>query len=477
MSATRFAEIVLTDLAWGILAYFALVNSWYAVLLAAAARDLRGYAHRIRGAERWRLLGSTATPRISILAPAFNEEASVQESVRGLLAIAYPNLEVVIVNDGSRDATLEILMREFELLSVQAAAGATIETQPVRQVYRSRTHGNLIVVDKQNGGKADAMNAALNIASGTLVCAVDVDTLIEGDALQRVVQPFIEHDDTLAAGGTVRVANGCDIQHGRVVLVRAQRNALAGIQAVEYLRAFLFGRLGWNRLGGNLIISGAFGLFRRDAVVAVGGWLAETVGEDMELVLRLRRRAYESDTSQRITFVPDPVAWTEVPEARGVLARQRVRWHRGLADTLWRHRRVLFNPHYGAMGLVTYPYFLFVELLAPVVELTGLLATVVGFCLGLLDLRFAILFFLVAYGYGVVLTLASLLLEELSFRRYTTISDRLLLVWWALIENLGYRQRTVVWRIRGLVNFLRGNKEWGAMERRGLSRPAAARQP
>ena len=243
------------------------------------------------------------------------------------------------------------------------------------------------------------------------------------------------------------------------------------MQTVEYLRAFLFGRLGWNHLGGNLIISGAFGLFQRNAVIAVGGYATDTVGEDMELVVRLRRRAYDQRTPHRIAFVPDPVAWTEAPESARVLGRQRDRWHRGLADVLWRHRRVFLNARYGAMGLVVFPHLVLVELIAPLVELAGLAATAVGLVFHLVDVRFAILFFLAAYGYGTLLTLFALLLEEMSFRRYTTLRDRLLLIFWALAENAGYRQRTVVWRVRGLVNFLRGEKGWGSMERRGFARP------
>jgi cellulose synthase/poly-beta-1,6-N-acetylglucosamine synthase-like glycosyltransferase len=379
----------------------------------------------------------------------------------------------VVINDGSKDATLDVLKREFELVAVQTAIEPAVATKPVRQVLRSRTHRNLVVVDKENGGKADALNVGLNVSGGTLVCAIDADTLIEADALQRMVQPFLEHSETIAAGGTVRVANGGDIRNGRVVTVRAPRTFLAGIQAVEYLRAYLFGRLGWNKLGGNLIISGAFGLFRRDAMIAAGGYAPDTVGEDMEIVVRLRRRAYEQKRPHRVAFVPDPVAWTEVPESARVLARQRDRWHRGLADVLWRHRVMLFNPRYGSVAFIGYPYFVFVELLAPVLEAVGLVGTAIGLFLGVVNVPFAILFFFLAYGYGAVLTLATLLLEEVSFRRYSTMRDRLLLVFWALIENFGYRQRTVVWRVRGIWKYLRGRKDWGAMERRGLVKPAA----
>jgi cellulose synthase/poly-beta-1,6-N-acetylglucosamine synthase-like glycosyltransferase len=242
---------------------------------------------------------------------------------------------------------------------------------------------------------------------------------------------------------------------------------------VEYLRGFLLGRLGWNRLGGNIIISGAFGLFRRESVVSAGGYLHDTVGEDMELVLRLKRLSYEQSDPGKIAFVPDSVAWTEVPESERVLGRQRDRWHRGLADVLWRHRRMLFNPRYGVTGLVVFPYYVFVELFSPVVEAAGLITIVIGLFFAIIDWNFAALFFLTAYGLGTAMTAFTLILEEGSFRRYETFRDRALLFWWAMLENLGYRQMTVYWRLRGLWKFVLGRKEWGAMERKGFQKPVS----
>jgi cellulose synthase/poly-beta-1,6-N-acetylglucosamine synthase-like glycosyltransferase len=278
----------------------------------------------------------------------------------------------------------------------------------------------------------------------------------------------------LAAGGTIRIVNNSEVRNGRVVRPQVSRRPLVGLQMVEYLRAFLFGRLGWNRLGGNLIISGAFGLFRREAMIAAGGYAHDTVGEDMELVLRLRMQGYDQKGPHRVDFIPDPVAWTEAPESLRVLGRQRDRWHRGLADAMWRHRHLLWNPRYGAMGLVVYPYFFWAELLAPLVESLGLVGLVAGLTIGALNVPFAVLFFLVAYGLGMVPTVFTLVLEELSFHRYEGLRDRLLLLGWALLENFGYRQLTVFWRLRGLVKFLRGRTEWGAMERRGFHQASVA---
>ncbi|HEX8391273.1 MAG TPA: glycosyltransferase [Longimicrobium sp.] len=472
MTLHEIASLVLVRLEWVILCYFILVNGWYVLLLVSAGYEMREYVLLARGRARWRLMGSRVAPSISMLAPAYNEAATISESVRGLLALYYPNLEVVVVNDGSKDATMDVLQDTFDLAPIHPIYQKRIPSQEVIGLYRSRLHPNLVVVDKRNGGKADALNAGLNLTTSELVCAIDADTLIEPDSLQRMVRPFLERRDVVAAGGTIRIANGSTVESGRVSHARAPRRLLPGCQVVEYLRAFLFGRLGWNRLGGNLIISGAFGLFNRRAMLEAGGYEHATVGEDMELALRLRRIGYERNGPHQIAFVPDPVAWTEAPETAAVLGRQRDRWHRGLSDVLWRHRGVMFNPRYGAMGLVVFPYFVFVELLAPLVEAVGLLGLVAGLTLGAINLPFAILFFLAAYGLGAVLTVMTLVMEEASFHRYEGFRDRMLLVLWAMLENLGYRQLTVWWRLRGIWKYLRGSKSWGSMERRGFGTPA-----
>jgi cellulose synthase/poly-beta-1,6-N-acetylglucosamine synthase-like glycosyltransferase len=470
------ASLILVRLEWISLAYLLFVNSFYAVLLLSASWAMLWHAPQVREENLWRVLGSKVAPRISMLAPAYNEAATIGESVRALLALYYPNLEVVVVNDGSQDRTFAVLQEQFNLVPVHPIYRRQIDTKPVRGLYRSRRHPNLLVIDKDNGGKADALNTGLQLATGELVCAMDADTLIEPDALLRMIRPFLLRRDVLAAGGIIRVVNNSMGQSGRVVVPHAPRRALVGFQVVEYLRAFLFGRLGWNLLGGNLIISGAFGLFRREAVIAANGYAHDTVGEDMELVLRLRRYGYEQNGPHQVAFIPDPVAWTEVPESLRVLGRQRDRWHRGLADALWRHRRLFLNPRYGAMGLVGYPYFVLVELIAPVVEALGLCGALVGLLLGTFNGSFALLFFLCAYGYGLVLTAYTLVLEEMNFHRYEGKRDRLWLLLWALLENFGYRQLTVVWRLRGFYKFWRGRMEWGVMERRGFAHAESAAQ-
>lgn len=451
------------------LAFFVLANVVQTVLLGAAALEQRRHVLAMRAADHARLAGSPMAPAISILAPAYNEAATVEESVRALLTLAYPRLEVIVVNDGSTDETLEVLSERFDLVAIHPIFRRTVDTQPVRGLYRSSVHPELVVVDKANGGKADALNAALNVATAELVCAIDADTLIEPDALLRIVRPFLDDDRTVASGGTIRVANGSNVRAGRVVDARVARRWLAGIQTVEYLRAFLFGRLGWNRLGGNLIISGAFGLFRRDLVLAGGGYLHDTVGEDMELVTRVRRRAREAGMPDRVVFVPDPVAWTEVPEQLRTLGRQRDRWQRGLADVLWRHRDLVGSRRYGALGLVVMPYFVLVELLGPLFELLAIAGVLGALAAGTVPLAFGGAFLVLSYGWALLLSLTAVLMEQIGYARYRGAGARLLLAGWALLEHVGYRQLALLWRLRGMWRFVRRRTDWGTMTRRGFT--------
>ncbi|GAA2106908.1 glycosyltransferase [Microlunatus panaciterrae] len=455
-------------LAWLFVAYFVFANGFQTLLLSCAWVEMVRHRRAIWAARGQRLLTSSATPRVSVLAPAYNEAATVAASVRSLLTLSYPNLEVVVINDGSSDATLALLQEEFDLQAVHPAFGGKISTQPVLGLYRSRRHRSLVVVDKVNGGKADSLNAGLNVASGSLICAIDADTLIEPDAFLRLVRPFIADEDTVAAGATIHVVNGSVVSNGRVVQHRAARKILPGIQTMEYLRSFLFGRLGWNRLGGNLIISGAFGMFRRDAVLGTGGYRHDTVGEDMELVVRLRRRGLETSGPAKVVFVPDPIAWTEVPESARTLGRQRDRWQRGLADVMWRHRGMIGNPRYGRLGLVAAPYFLVVELFGPVLQVVGVAGLVLSMFLGALNWQFAALFLLLSYGWGVVLTGSALVMHQWSSEEPFETRDLPRLLAFCLAENLGYRQLNVLWQIKGMWRYLRGRKDWGTMVRVGF---------
>jgi cellulose synthase/poly-beta-1,6-N-acetylglucosamine synthase-like glycosyltransferase len=344
----------------------------------------------------------------------------------------------------------------------------------VRQTYRSRRYPHLWVIDKENGGKADALNAGLNHARTPLFCAIDADSILEREALARVVRPFLEDATTVAVGGTIRIANGCVVESGLVSRVGLPRNLLAKLQVMEYLRAFLGGRVGWDAIDATLIISGAFGLFRRSVVVAAGGFDPATVGEDMELVVRLHRHCLDHRIPYRIRFVADPVAWTECPESLRVLGRQRERWQRGLTETLLRHRAMLLRPRYGRIGMVAMPYYFFLEMLGPLIELLGYLVFVAAIAAGVASPGYVAAFLLLAFAMGIALSLAAIGLEELTFRRYPRGRHLVILLGLAVLEAFGFRQLSTYWRARGLFAVLRKKQGWGEMTRRGFS-PAASR--
>ena len=445
------SEFILT-VNYFVLGYFLAINGVYLVLYLISFAEIADYVRREVFSGFSELFTSNYAPSVSVVVPAYNEEATIAESVRSFLALHYPLHEVVVVNDGSKDRTLEVLTEEFDLYESDQPVRLQLETAPLRGVYTAASE-RLIVVDKENGGKSDALNAGI---------------ILEEDALLRVARPMIESSEVAAVGGIVRVANGCEFEKGRIVTVKTPRKSLPNFQIVEYLRAFITTRTAWSKLNCLLIISGAFGMFRRSDLIASGGYAHETVGEDMELTTRMHRTLRENNRRYRISFVPDPIAWTEVPDTLRVLRRQRDRWHRGLLDTLLRNRKMLFNPRYGTVGLIGMPYFFLFEFLGPVVELLGYLVFAAGLLLGVLNHEFALAFFAAAVGLGVFLSVAAVLLEELRLERYSRWRDLAKLTVYGILENFGYRQLNTVWRAMAILSFLRKNTDWGTMERKGF---------
>ena len=455
-----------------ILVYFFAINTQYLVLmLVGFFRTWKAIKVWHWGDLRW-LMQSPLTPPISIIAPAYNEEANIVQSVRSLLMLHYPQFEVVVVNDGSTDGTLQLLIKEFGLRAVARCFDVTVPCRPIRAVYESREYPALVVVDKENGGcKADAMNAGLNVALYPLFCAIDADSVLEEEALLRIVRPFVEEPGlTVASGGVIRIANGSEIRAGRMVRVELPRAPVPLVQIVEYLRAFFFGRMGWEAWNGLLIISGAFGVFDKHAVLRVGGYAQDTQGEDIELVVRLHRRLRDDGTPYRIRFAPDAICWTEAPTTLRALRSQRNRWQRGLIDTLWRHRVMLGRPRYGIIGLVSMPCFLLFEMLGPLVELTGYFMVPICFLLGLVDLRFFAAFLGVMVLYSALTGITAVLLEDVTFRRHPHLWHLIVLTLAGLFENVGYRQINTWWRTVAFWDYWRGNQTWGDMERRGVGR-------
>jgi cellulose synthase/poly-beta-1,6-N-acetylglucosamine synthase-like glycosyltransferase len=452
-----------------VLAYFVVLNAAYFAMSLMAFRALRRYSARLKSVDIQDFLASAGAPPVTLIVPAYNEEETVVDVVRALLTLNYPEYEIIVVNDGSEDSTVDRLKSAFDMGRAARMQVAEFETEPVRDVLRSRWHPNLWMIDKENGGKADALNSGLAYCQTPLLCVMDADTLLERDALFRIVRPFLEDQRTVAAGGVVRVVNGCVVESGQVVDVRLPKSLLARMQVLEYLRAFLAGRMGWDALNATLIISGAFGVFRRSVAVDVGGFRTDLVGEDVELVVRMHRHCRDLGTPYRIGFIPDPVAWTQAPETFVGLGRQRDRWQRGLSEAVTLHREMMFDPAYGRIGMIAMPHFFFLEMWGPVIEVIGYLAFALTLALGLASVPYVLAFFMVAIVLGVVLSVAAVGLEEITFRRYPRFRDLLSLFMLAIIENLGYRQIVTFWRVKGMVSFFATKQSWGTAVRKGFS--------
>jgi cellulose synthase/poly-beta-1,6-N-acetylglucosamine synthase-like glycosyltransferase len=459
---------LLTDfVTWFVLGYFFLLNGGYLTLNMLSLRTL----HR-KGQEA--LLDdlpraySGLEPPVSILVPAYNEEATIAASVRSMLQLTYAEYEVVVINDGSKDGTLDVLIREFGLLPFPEAYRRQIPTKDIRAIYRSTKYTNVRVIDKVNGGKADSLNAGINAARYPLFCGVDADSILQRDSLERVVEPFLRDPTVVATGGTIRVANGCEVSGGFLTKVGLPRNPWALFQVVEYLRAFLFGRLGWSSVNGMLIISGAFGVFRKETVVMAGGYRPDTIGEDMELIVRMHRLLRAKRQPYRVEFVPDPVCWTEAPEDFKTLKNQRIRWQRGLAESLNANWGLMFSRNGGVPGWLAFPFMLLFEWLGPLVEVGGYIFMIWSFLVGGISWQAFATFMFVAIGMGVLLSASGLLLEEMSFHIYPRGKQLLALGCIVLIENFGYRQLNTLWRLTGLWRWLMQTEStWGTMTRKG----------
>ncbi|OLF07299.1 glycosyltransferase family 2 protein [Actinophytocola xanthii] len=456
-----------------LIGYFLLINSSYLLLVLLAAVSLVGHMRRTRHRGAAESLRGRLAPGVSVIMPAYNEAAGIVAAVQAMLALRYPRHEVVVVDDGSTDDTFGRLAAAFDLVELDRVLPAEVPvTAPVHAVAVPRDgRTRLVVVRKENSGKTEAVNAGINASAEPLVAVVDADSLLDPDALLTVAKPFTD-DPTrvVATGGVIRPANGCTVVAGRVVRIGMPARWLARIQVAEYLRAFLLGRAGWSRLGAVVLISGAFGLFRRDVLVEVGGMRAGTLGEDFDLVVRMHKHLRDQRRDYRIVFVAEPIAWTEVPSTAAVLRRQRRRWHRGLWETLWTYRGMVGRRRYGRVGTVALPWYWLFELLAPVLELGGLVLVTAGLAVGAVGPGYVGLFLAVAYGYAIVLSLAVLVIEELSFHKYPRWQDLAVLLAAAVLENVGYRQITAWWRLEGAWQAVtRRTPVWGAMARQGFT--------
>lgn len=463
----------------GILVYSVVLLGFYLFIAVYSTGETKRYLLKSSFTDYSILASSAHTPSLSILAPAYNEGATVIENVRSLLSIYYNNFEVIIINDGSKDDSLQKLIDEYQLEKQPYFFEPHLSTKAVRGIYKSKNpvYSKLVVVDKENGGKADALNVGINIAANQYIVCIDVDCILEQDAMLKLTRPFLEQTEkrVIATGGVVRIANSCVVQDGKITQVNLPRQFLPRMQTLEYIRAFLLGRMAWSRLDGLLLISGAFGAFDREIAIKAGGYDHGTVGEDMELVVRMRRYMEERKQPYTVAYIPDPLCWTEAPGSFKILGRQRNRWTRGTIETLKIHRVMFFNPRYGVLGLLSYPYWFFFEFLAPIIEFTGFILFVLFALLGLLDWSFFLALFVCVYSFALLYSVFAILMEVLTYNQYKKRKEIIQLVLTALVEPFVFHPFVVWAAIRGNIDLIRKKKSWGEMSRQGFATQPATK--
>jgi cellulose synthase/poly-beta-1,6-N-acetylglucosamine synthase-like glycosyltransferase len=445
--------------------YFIWLNGTYTIFTLLSLKEIRKYFFTLTYHNVKTILSSVFYRPLSIIVPAYNEESTIVANLKSLMSLKYPQYEVILVNDGSTDKTMEKLIAEFKLIEMKKPLRLVIKHKPIRRVLISLDHTNLTVIDKDNGGKTDALNAGINASNYPLFCSIDADSLLEQEGLLRAARLFAEDKKVIATGGIVRVLNGSTLEDGIITEAKAPKKAVECFQAVEYTRGFLSGRTAWSLLGNLLIISGAFALFRKDVVQAVGGY-RDTVGEDMDLVVRLHKHSREKKLPYRILFVPDPVCYTQAPSDLRSLLKQRNRWHRGLIDSLLFSKKMFFRPKFGSIGIFGFPYFLFIEALGPIVEFLGYTLFILFLILGLISWEFALLFFAIAILWGMWINIGSVLLDNILYKRYGSLRDILKLCLFGFFELLGYRQLITLERLVATFGFKR--KEWGQPKRQKI---------
>lgn len=453
-----------------ILFYFFALNTIYLSLLLASYYQIRQQlflTNSIR--NRQQLMRPDFTPGVTILIPAYNEAKTIVKNIYSLLMLNYPQLQIIVINDGSTDRTMHVLGEAFTLRSAQLKAEGQLPSARIRKTYTVAHKPQLLIIDKENSGKADSLNCGLNYTTNPYFCCFDADIILPPEALLKLLRPFLENpEEVIAVGGIVKIANDCLTRKGTIVQDQLPQKTLPALQVIEYIRSFLFGRLGFSLFNGLLIISGAFGAFATATVRTVGGYSPKTISEDMELIMRLHTYHRQHKKKYKILFIAEPVCWTEVPSTLKVLYKQRNRWQRGLCECLWQYKNLFCNPRYGSLGLVSMPYFVCFEFFGSILEVLGYAYVLVMFALQRLEPQFFFTLFALAILYGIFLSLASLLLEDLEFQWYTNPRALLRLASLAVIENFGYRQLLAFWRVKGILDFLFGKKGWGTMQRTGF---------
>jgi len=469
----EFSHIVYEIIIWLFLLYgtaVALIYAWIGIYALGAVMH---YKKENTFTDYSIIAADPNAPVFSLIAPAYNEGMTIVENVRSLLSLYYHNLEIIIVNDGSKDDSLQKLIDAYELECVHFFVQGKIETNKIRGIYKSKNPAfkKLIIVDKENGGKADALNVGINVSSGEYLVCIDVDCILEQDSILKLAKPFLQQTDKkiIACGGVIRLANNCVIEDGKVVSVNMPRTLLGKIQALEYIRAFVLGRMAWSRASGLILISGAFGVFDRKIVLACGGYDRNTVGEDMELVVRMRKYMEEQKTPYEVCTIPDPLCWTEVPESKDILKKQRNRWMRGTMETLWKHRKLMFNPKYGKLGMVSLPYWFFFEFLGPLVEFLGYIIFIAFLLLGIINWSFFVILFALVISLGFLYSIYSILVDLVSYQVYTKRKDFFTLIGTAFSEPFYFHPIVVRASVNGFIDYFKKSHGWGEMKRQGFN--------
>ncbi len=453
--------------------YGAFIFTSYIVNSLFSAKEVMRYRHEMEAIDYDGLLSSPFAPSISVIAPAYNEGMTIVDNVRSLLSLRYAKFSLIVVNDGSKDDTFEKAVAAYDLEKIDYEYVMQIETKDVRGVYKSKNPAfdKLVFVDKMNGGKADAINVGVNIAETEYFACIDVDCILEPDVFLKLVKPIMVEPErrVVAVGGVVWLTNDSVIEGGKLIQINAPNKYIARIQVVEYIRAFLLGRTAWAKANGLLLISGAMGIFERKLTLEIGGYNHKTVGEDMELVMRMHRVMRERKEKYLVAYCPEPLCWTEAPSSYKILSRQRNRWTRGTIDSLRLHKTMFFNPKYGFLGLVSYPYWLFAEWLAPLLEFFGLIFFTILLILGFVNWQFFLVLLLFVYAFSVFFSSFAIFVQEYSYFKYATRKDILRLFVTILAEPFYYHPRVVWWAVQGNYDyFIKKSHGWGEMVRTGF---------
>jgi|TARA_Y100001933_G_scaffold200353_1_gene201535 cellulose synthase/poly-beta-1,6-N-acetylglucosamine synthase-like glycosyltransferase len=474
MDSTLF-EVLLKYINITFLVFTVVLFSMFCIMGYLSTRNAIHYRNKNSFGDLSKVMASPLAPGITIIAPAYNEELTIVENVRSLLSLKYVNYEVMVVNDGSKDDTLKKLIAAYDLEKIERKIDPNWQSKPIRGIYKSkhRAFSKLVVIDKENGGKSDALNTGMRLSENRYVGCIDVDCLLLPDALLHVVKSFFQRTKkrVIAVGGVIRIANSCKISGGTLEEIRLPKSWLAKFQLLEYTRSFLLGRMAWGRIDSLLIISGAFGFFDREIALAVGGYDTGTVGEDMEIVFRMRRYMHERREPYTIEYIPDSLCWTEVPEDLKILVNQRDRWARGNLETLYKHKDMFFNSKFGRLGLLSYPYWFFYEWLSPLLEFFGFLTIMLFWYLNILNWDFFLAITVTIYMFSIMFSFYAILWDVYTYNEYKKTKDILTLMLCAIIEPFVFRPIVVMSSVRGnLKKLFRVQSGWGTQVRKGFAK-------